>query len=51
MIPFYIGNAIGIPFIDKPVMLENLVASCLNVLEDNNESGIKRFDEIERLSV
>ena len=50
VIPFYIGNAIGIPFVDKPVMLENLVMACMNALEDDNESGIKRFDEIERLS-
>ncbi len=50
VIPFYIGNAIGIPFVDKPVMLESLVKACVNALEDDKESGIKRFDEIERLA-
>ena len=50
VIPFYIGNAVGIPSVDKPVMLESLVGACMNVISDEKESGIKRFDEIERLS-
>lgn len=51
VIPFYIGSALGLPFVDRPVVLESLVQACMRCIEDNSsESGIKRWQDIERLA-
>jgi len=50
VIPFYIGNAIGLPFVDKPVLLSTLVSAGLAAIENPQERGIKRFKEMENLS-
>eukprot|EP00747_Dinoflagellata_sp_TGD_P185887 gnl/TRDRNA2_/TRDRNA2_42672_c0_seq1.p1 gnl/TRDRNA2_/TRDRNA2_42672_c0~~gnl/TRDRNA2_/TRDRNA2_42672_c0_seq1.p1 ORF type:complete len:450 (+),score=83.08 gnl/TRDRNA2_/TRDRNA2_42672_c0_seq1:164-1351(+) len=50
VIPFYIGNAIGIPIIDKPVMVEDLVSAAFVGMCDSSVSGVLRYKEIENLS-
>ena len=45
----YVGNFIGIPFLDKPVFLETLVRAILCSIDDYKVDGIKRFPEIEAL--
>jgi hypothetical protein len=50
VIPFYIGNWVGLPFVDKPVFLSTLVNSGLAAIENPQERGIKRFKEMEDLS-
>lgn len=50
VIPFFIGNYIGLPFIDKPVQLSTLVDAALFSLQDKNTQGILRFTEMEDLA-
>jgi uncharacterized protein YbjT (DUF2867 family) len=50
VIPFYIGNAIGLPFVDKPVLVEDLVGAAYAALCDDSESGIFRYMGMERLA-
>ena len=50
VVPFYIGSAIGLPFVDRPVLLENLVSSMLAAISNENISGIQRYKEIDALS-
>lgn len=51
VIPFYIGNSIGLPFIDKPVLVEDLSESAWNAIEINDEQGIFRYMDMERLVI
>eukprot|EP01038_Epipyxis_sp_PR26KG_P011834 gene11834-15836_t len=50
VIPLYIGSYIGLPFVDKPVMVDTLVNAILISVIDVNERGIKRFPEMEIMS-
>jgi len=50
VIPFFIGNYIGLPFIDKPVQLSTLVDTALSSLEDTNIQGILRYTEMEKIA-
>lgn len=50
VIPFYIGNAIGLPFVDKPILLSTLVNAGLAAIENPAERGIKRYPEMEALA-
>lgn len=50
VIPFYLANSIGIPFVDKPVMLTTLVDAALASLKDDSIRGILRFPEMENLA-
>jgi len=46
---FTIGNALGLPFVDKPVTVDLLAAAILNGIE-NSESGIFDYKGMERLA-
>ena len=50
VIPFFIGNFIGLSFVDKPVLLSTLVDAALVSLLDKNINGILRFKEMEQLT-
>lgn len=51
VLPFYIGSAIRIPFIDRPVLLSSLVKAMVTSLRDETVSGVQRFNDIDRLSI
>jgi nucleoside-diphosphate-sugar epimerase len=50
VIPFYLGNIIGIPFVDRPVFLSSITRAMVAVLEDESVQGIQRYQQIEYLA-
>lgn len=50
VLPFYIGSAIGLPFVDRPVLLESLVRAMITAIGDKNVQGVQRFKQIDNLS-
>lgn len=50
VVPFFIANSLGVPFVDKPVMLTTLVGAALASLQDKNIRGILRYTEMEDLA-
>lgn len=50
VIPFYIGNRIGLPFVDRPVTVQALCTAALNSMKDSNIEGIQRYQEMEDLN-
>lgn len=50
VVPFYIGNFLGLPFVDRPVTLESLTDAMITSLESNSVNGIQRYAEIDSLS-
>jgi nucleoside-diphosphate-sugar epimerase len=50
VVPFYIANFIGLPFVDKPVMLEDLVSAMLEAIENSKINGVQTYKEIESFS-
>ena len=50
VVPFYVGSALGLPFVDRPVILETLVKACVNSIIDDKIEGINRYEEIEKIS-
>ena len=49
-VAFYIASAIGIPFVDKTVRVEDVGRSIVAGLLDEGVSGVQRFDKMESLS-
>ena len=47
---FTLANAIGIPFVDKPVTVDVLAAAAVRALEDGATSGALDYGEMERLA-
>ena len=47
---FNIASAIGIPFVDKTVRVEDVGRSIVAGLLDEGVSGVQRFDKMESLS-
>jgi nucleoside-diphosphate-sugar epimerase len=50
VLPFYVGHAIKLPFVDKPVRLEVLAETALRAVEDSSIRGILRFDSMQRIA-
>jgi hypothetical protein len=50
VIPFYIGSRIGLPFVDRPVTVENLVDAMIYSIEDSKVEGIMKFNDIDIMS-
>jgi hypothetical protein len=48
--PFYVGSFVGLPFIDRPVLVETLVAAIVESCSNEDVSGIQRFKEIGSLA-
>lgn len=46
---FFAGNAIGLPFIDRPVTVQALALATVNAIKDEGVSGVLRYPEIEAL--
>ena len=47
---FNIASAVGVPFVDKTVRVEDVGRSIVAGLLDEEVSGVQRFDAMERLS-
>ena len=47
---FYVGNKIGLPFVDRPVTVQALSAAMVRAMGQPGVSGIQRYPEIDRLS-
>ena len=45
---FYAANALGLPFVDRPVNVDTLAGAAVNALGDAQARGILRFPEMER---
>ena len=50
VVPFFVGNAVGLPFVDKPVTVDVLSAAAVVALEQDGVSGFCGFREIELLA-
>lgn len=49
VIPFYLANAMGLSFVDRPVLLETLVEAALLSIEGEGK-GVLDYHEMERLA-
>jgi nucleoside-diphosphate-sugar epimerase len=47
---FFIGNKIGLPFVDKPVTVQALSSAVVRSMDRENVRGVLRYPEIEELS-
>lgn len=47
---FAVGNALGVPFVDRPVTVDTLAAAAVQAVEDPSVSGVLDFREMERLA-
>ena len=47
---FVVGNAIGIPFVDRPVTVDTLARAAVRALSDGETSGCLDYREMERLA-
>ena len=47
---FALGNAIGLPFVDRPVTLDTVAKSLLVGVETPGETGIFGFKEMDHLA-
>ena len=48
--PFYAASKFGFPFVDRPTTLEDLVQAMSVAIEDKSVSGVKRFQDIDKLA-
>ena len=46
---FFIGNKIGLPFVDRPVTVQSLSAAVVKAINDSNVKGVQRFEQIDEL--
>lgn len=47
---FFVGNKIGLPFVDRPVTVQALSAAMVRAIERKDVSGVLRYDKIDELS-
>jgi nucleoside-diphosphate-sugar epimerase len=50
VIPFFVASKLGVPFVGKPVRVEDLVSAILTSILDNSTRGILNYERIEALS-
>ena len=48
---FFLGNAIGLPFVDRPVSVQSLAAAVVRAVSMPLVKGIQRYQEIDKLSM
>ena len=46
---FFVGNKMGLPFVDRPVTVQALACAVVRSLEDTNVRGVQRYKEIDAL--
>lgn len=47
---FFVGNKIGLPFVDRPVTVQNLSKAMIRAIEKNDVKGLLRYQQIDELS-
>lgn len=47
---FYVGNKIGLPFVDRPVTVQSLAIAAVRALGDDSVIGVQRYKEIDALN-
>jgi nucleoside-diphosphate-sugar epimerase len=47
---FFVGNQVGLPFVDRPVSVQALSSAIVRSVSDPNLTGIQRYKEINQLS-
>ena len=47
---FFVGNKIGLPFVDQPVTVQSLANAMVRSISQKEVSGILRFREINAMS-
>ena len=48
--PFYVGSILGLPFVDRPVLVQSLVAAIIESCSNQDVSGLQRYKEIDLLA-
>jgi nucleoside-diphosphate-sugar epimerase len=48
---FFLGNAIGLPFVDRPVSVQNLAAAIVRAVSMPLVKGVQRYQDIDKLSL
>lgn len=47
---FYAANAIGLPFVDRPVSVDTLAAAAVRAIGDPSVAGVQRYPQMEALA-
>jgi len=47
---FFVGNQVGLPFVDRPVSVQALSSAIVRSIADENITGVQRYKEINQLS-
>ncbi len=47
---FFVGNRVGLPFVDRPVSVQTLSTAAVRSISNTHVRGVLRFKEIDRLS-
>jgi hypothetical protein len=47
---FFVGNKIGLPFVDRPVTVQSLGNAMVRAISRDNIVGVQRFKEIDQLN-
>jgi NAD dependent epimerase/dehydratase family len=48
---FFVGNAIGLPFVDKPMTVQALACAIVRSMDRDYVCGIQRYPEVEQLNL
>mmetsp|Transcript_123615 Transcript_123615/g.242522 ORF Transcript_123615/g.242522 Transcript_123615/m.242522 type:complete len:267 (-) Transcript_123615:144-944(-) len=48
--PFYVGSALRIPIIDRPIQVEVLTDAMISAINSDDEEGVKRYMDFDRLA-
>lgn len=46
---FFVGNAVGLPFVDQPVTVQTLSGAIVNAIGESNVRGVLRYPDINRI--
>ncbi|KAI2502602.1 NAD dependent epimerase [Fragilaria crotonensis] len=47
---FFLGNAVGLPFVDRPVTVQALACAMVRAMDRDNVSGVQRYTDIDQLN-
>lgn len=47
---FFLGNAVGLPFVDRPVTVQALACAVVRSMDRDHVSGVQRYSEINQLN-
>ena len=47
---FFVGNKLGLPFVDRPVTVQNLASAMVHAIGDDSVKGVLRYERIDELA-